>query len=355
MMGAPDPTAGGAAPPLDTSLASPLGSPRPWHDPKLLSIISQLGSLLGLLLVVGFFWVTAPPFRSTNNLANIAQQAAVISIVAAGQTFVILTGGIDLSVGAVVGLTCSLAAGWMDPSFGFFFTNQPIPSWMALPLVIVVGTMIGVIHGLLITGLNLPPFIITLGSMAIIRGLALVYTKGITIYEIPTDFRWLYGEAIGPVPVPIVLVLAIYAICWLVLTQTRFGRHIYAIGGNATAARLSGINVSAELIKAYAICSFLSAVAGVLLLARLGAGIYNSGETYELQAIAAVVIGGTSLAGGTGSVIGSLIGALILGVVPTGLVQVGADPRWNNVVLGSIIVLAVLVDVLRKRLRVTSA
>jgi ribose/xylose/arabinose/galactoside ABC-type transport system permease subunit len=321
----------------------------------LLAAVSQLGSLLGLLLVVGFFWATAPPFRSFNNLSNIAQQAAVISIVAAGQTFVILTGGIDLSVGAVVGFTCSLAAGWMDPSFGFFFINQPIPSYIALPLVVVVGTLIGVIHGLLITKLNLPPFIITLGSMAIIRGLALVYTKGITIYEIPTDFRWLYEGKIGLVPVPILVMLAIYAICWLVLTQTRFGRHLYAIGGNPIAARLSGINVDVELIRAYAICSFLSAVAGVVLLARLGAGIYNSGETYELQAIAAVVIGGTSLIGGTGSVIGSLIGALILGVVPTGLVQVGADPRWNNVVLGSIIVLAVLVDVLRKRLRLTNA
>ena len=328
-MGETDPAATNpTARPVDAAMRAPTAGRAPRLDPRLQVLLSQLGSLLGLILVVGFFWATAPPFRSSTNLFNIAQQAAVISIV---------------------------AAGWLDPSSGFFFVGDTLPSWVALPLVVLVGTLIGVIHGVLITKLKLPPFIITLGSLAIIRGLALVYTKGITIYEIPTDFRWLYEGQLGPIPVPILLMVAVYALCWVLLTQTRFGRHVYAIGGNPTAARLSGINVDAELIKVYALCGFLSAFAGVVLLARLGAGIYNSGETYELQAIAAVVIGGTSLAGGVGTVVGSLIGALILGVVPTGLVQVGADPRWNNVVLGSIIVLAVLVDVLRKRLRLAPA
>jgi ribose transport system permease protein len=229
--------------------------------------------------------------------------------------------------------------------------DRPVAAVIALPAGIALATFVGLVQGVLITKLKMPPFIITLGSFNALAGLALVLSNGSAISVDGKGWDWIYGGDIGPV-IPIAITLVIYAVAAFVLGYTRLGRYTYAIGGNEAAVRLSGVPVERYKIAVYAISGFLTGCAAMMILAQNLGGSQSNGQSAELNSIASVVIGGTSLAGGVGSVWGSLIGAIVLvGVVPNALVMLSVSPQWNQVVTGGTVVLAVLIDVLRKRAR----
>jgi len=267
----------------------------------------------------------SPYFFSLTNLMNILRQSTLIGIVAAGMTMIIITGGIDLSVGSVLSLSSCLTAGMII----FYGWNV----WLSVILGILIGAVFGLINGLLITQIPLPPFIATLGIMGVARGFAFVYTGGAPIYTLPKSFRYLGQGMIGPVPFPVILMLVIYVIFYLLLKRTKLGRYAYAIGGNEEAAILSGIPVAKYKVIVYSLTSALAALAGMILAARLDAATSVAGDGFELDVIAAVVIGGTSMSGGQGGVIGSLIGALIMGVVRNGLNLLLVSSHWQRVIL----------------------
>ena len=312
------------------------------------AILNRLGSLLGLVLLCAVLAAFNEQFRSFTNYMLLLQQAAPIAIIAVGQTFVILTGGIDLSVGSLAAFTTVCMALLISGGSAHAHALSP---WLALPLGVLIATAIGLVQGLLVTKLKMPPFIITLGSFNALAGLALVLSNGSAISVDGKGWDWIYGGDIGPI-IPIGLTLAVYAIASFVLGYTRLGRYTYAIGGNEAAVRLSGVPVERYKIAVYAISGLLTGVASLMILAQNLGGSQSNGQSAELNSIAAVVIGGTSLAGGIGSVWGTLIGAIVLvGVVPNALVMLSVSPQWNQVVTGGTVVLAVLIDVLRKRAR----
>ncbi|QTL96753.1 ribose ABC transporter permease [Iocasia frigidifontis] len=305
------------------------------------SIGKELGALTGLILLGVIMSFSSPHFLTLTNLMNILRQSSLIGIVAAGMTFIIITGGIDLSVGSVLSLSSCLTAG-MIVNYGWNI-------WLAIMLGLLIGALFGLINGLLITQIPLPPFIATLGIMGVARGLAFVYTGGAPIYTFPESFKYIGQGMIGVIPFPAILMLLVYLVFFLVLKRTKLGRYSYAIGGNEEAAILSGISTGRYKAMVYAMTGFLSALAGLVLAARLDAATSVAGDGFELDVIAAVVIGGTSLSGGQGGVIGSLIGALIMGVVRNGLNLLLVSSHWQRVILGLIILAAVTVDVLRKK------
>jgi ribose transport system permease protein len=312
-------------------------------------VANQLGSLLGLvLLCVGLAAINGR-FRTYDNYMLILVFAAPIAIIAAGQTFVILTGGIDLSVGSLTGLCTVVTSLWMTTGFAGISNVTP---WLALAMGVGFGLGVGLLQGLLITSLKMPPFIITLGSFNLLVGFAQVLDNGSAISVDGTGWDWIYTGTIGTIPIPFVIAFAVFLVGWIVLRFMRLGRYTYAIGGNEQAVRLSGVPVNRYKIAVYAISGLCCGIASALILAQSLGGNQNNGQGAELSSIAAVVIGGTSLAGGIGSLWGSLIGAVILvGVVPDALVMLNVPPQWNQVVVGATVILAVLVDVLRKRER----
>lgn len=309
----------------------------------LLPILRRNGAVLALLAMVIALSIVSPHFLTWNNLINLVRQVSIYAIVAVGMTFVIITAGIDLSVGSVMSIT-SIAMATLMVDYGW---NGPA----ALLLGLAFGGLIGLLNGLMSTKVGLPPFIATLGMMSVTRGLGYVYTNGAPIYGLPAAFRWIGNGMIGPVPVPVVLMLLVVIIGHFLLMHTKLGRYCFAIGGNEEAATLSGIRVDRYKIAAYAMTGVLSALAGAIMAARLNAAAPTAGDGYELDIIAATVIGGVSLMGGHGSVLGSLVGALIMGVVRNGLNLLVVSPNWQRVVIGGIILLAVAVDVYGKRRR----
>lgn len=295
----------------------------------------QLGTLIGLLLVMIIFWILSPYFMTVSNLLNIAEQTSINAIIAVGMTFVIITAGIDLSVGSIVALSGvaladMLQAGHAGP--------------LAIAVGLMVGALCGLVNGSLISYGKLPPFIATLGMMSVARGAALFYTDGRPISGFNADFRFLATGEVLSIPVPVVLMLFLYGIAYLVLNRTKLGRYAYAIGGNEEAANLSGINTKLVKTIVYGLCGLLSGLAAVVLTARLNSAQPIAGMMYELDAIAAVVIGGTSLMGGEGKISGTLIGAFIMGVLRNGLNLLGISSFTQQIIIGSVIILAVLVD-----------
>jgi ribose transport system permease protein len=288
-------------------------------------------------------WIATPHFLTTANLLNVVEQSTLIGIIAVGMTFVILTAGIDLSVGSIVALS--------GVAMGTAF-RAGLPIFAAALTGLAVGLACGLANGALITLGRLPPFIATLGMMSIARGGALMLSDGRPISGYSDGFRALAtGDLLG-IPLPVVIMLAIYGIAHFVLSRTTLGRYTYAIGGNEEAAELSGIRVRAYKSAVYGIAGLLSAVTSILLVARLDSAQPIAGIMYELDAIAAVVIGGTSLLGGSGSVIGTLIGALIMGVLRNGLNLLGVSSYLQQVAIGGVIIVAVLMDMaLRRRAR----
>jgi ribose transport system permease protein len=303
----------------------------------------ELGTLVGLLALFVALWVATPHFATVSNLVNVVEQSTIIGIVAVGMTFVIVTGGIDLSVGSIVAL-----AGIV---FGLVFRGTgSVPA--AVLAGIGAGTACGLVNGLLVTAGRLPPFIATLGMMSVARGVALMLADGRPISGFPDSFRAVATSDVLGIPAPALLMAALYALAALVLARTTLGRYSYAIGGNEEAAVLSGIDVRKWKTAVYAISGLLAAVTSLVLVARLNSAQPIAGMMYELDAIAAVVIGGASLLGGSGSVIGTLVGALIMSVLRNGLNLLGVSSYAQQIAIGTVIVVAVLVDVaLRRRAR----
>jgi ribose transport system permease protein len=302
----------------------------------------QFGTLGGWLVLCAVLWILTPHFLTVSNLLNVAQQTAINAVIAVGLTFVIISGGIDLSVGSVVAFSGVVLASLLA---------NAVPLPLAILGGLAVGFACGLANGLLITFGRLPPFIATLGMMSVARGGALLYTDGRPISGFGENFRWLATGEIGFVPMPVVVMGVVYLVAHFVLRRTPFGRYVFAIGGNEEAALLSGVRVRLHKTAVYGVCGLLSAAAATVLTARLNSAQPIAGINYELDAIAATVIGGSSLMGGQGSVAGTLIGALIMGVLRNGLNLLGVSSFIQQVVIGAVIIIAVLIDTAFRRQR----
>lgn len=291
-----------------------------------------------LLICVGLSFLS-PYFFTANNILNIFRQTSIYGVIAVGMTFVILTGGIDLSVGSVLALSGMICAGLMK-------NNGLNPAFAAL-IAIMVGGGIGLLNGLLITFGKIAPFVVTLGMITIGRGLTLIYSGGYPISGFSEGFREIGGGYILGIPIPALIFIITVMIAWYILNHTRLGRYTYAIGGNEETVTLSGINVRFYKTMAYVIVGVASSLSALILTSRLNSAEAIAGQGYELDVIAAVVIGGTSLSGGRGSIIGTLIGALLIGVINNGMNLLGISPYFQQVVKGGLIIGAVILDRLR--------
>ncbi|MEX1138357.1 MAG: ribose ABC transporter permease [Bacteroidota bacterium] len=306
-------------------------------------IVSEYGIGIVFILELALFSVLSPHFATVDNLLNVSLQTSITAIIAVGMTFVILTAGIDLSVGSLV------AFAGVVTTFGLRL-DVPLPA--AYVLGIGMGLFFGIcsggLAGLFVTKFRITPFIVTLALMTIWRGAAFVATEGRPIWELPEGFAEIARGRLFFIPVPTLIMLTVFGAAHFTLTQTRFGRYVYAVGGNLEAARLAGINTNSVLLKVYVISGVLSALSGILLASRVNSGQPNAGLMYELDVIAAVVVGGTSLFGGKGTVLGTLIGSLLIGVLRNGLNLMNVESYVQQVVVGVVILLAVLLDRLRK-------
>jgi ribose transport system permease protein len=318
------------------------------HNARVVSnIISRIDGLAQAKIVIpdSYRW---PTFLRSENLINVANQIVVIAIIAIGMTMVIITGGIDLSVGSLIALS-AVATGMLIERMGG--TNASVMAMTAASLAaIVICGLVGLLSGAMVSGFRMPPFIATLGVMLVASGLAYIISSGQSIYQIPDGFVWLgRGTAFFSIPNAVVLMIVLYAIAHVVMSRMTLGRYIYAVGGNEEAARLSGVNVRAVLLFVYTISGIMAGLGGVVLASQLKSGAPTYGGLYELYVIAAAVVGGTSLSGGQGKVIGTLIGALIIGVIQNGMNLTGVESYTQKVVLGLVILGAVLLDMLRKK------
>ena len=300
----------------------------------------QFGTLIGLAVLCAILWILTPYCLTVSNLLNIAEQTSINAIVAVGMTFVILSGGIDLSVGSIVALSGVVLGAALQ-------SGQPLPA--ALILAAAVGLACGLGNGALVSWGGLPPFIVTLGTMSIARGAALLFTEGRPVSGFDPGFRMLATGRVAFTPAPVIATILVYAIAHFVLTRTTFGRYVYAIGGNEEATRLSGVAIRFHKTMIYGVSGLMSAIAAIILTARLNSAQPIAGMMYELDAIAATVIGGTSLMGGEGSLGGTLVGALIMGVLRNGLNLLGVSSFLQQIVIGAVIVVAVLLDTILKR------
>ena len=301
---------------------------------------NQYSTIVILVLMSVVLSVLTPNFLEVNNLLNVLKQISIIAILAAGMTFVILTGGIDLSVGSTVALSGVISV---------MLSQQGANAIVAMAAGVAVGVAAGFVNGYLTAKVKLPAFIVTLGSFTYIRGLAYVISAGYPIVLTDPLFKFFGAGGIVGIPTPIFIMAFIYVITFFVLKYTMFGRHVYAIGGNEEAASLTGIKVGATLIKVYVISGLLSGLAGVVLAGRLYSGQPTAGVGFELDAIAAVILGGTSFTGGVGKIQGTIIGALIMGVLSNGLTLLDVSYYWQLVIKGAVIILAVLLDRLRSK------
>ncbi len=300
----------------------------------------QLGTVAGLVLLCGMLMLLTPHFLTLSNLSNVAQQTAINAIIAAGMTFVIISAGIDLSVGSIVALAGVVLGSLLSP-------NMPLP--VALAAALVAGSACGLCNGVLIAFGRLPPFIATLGMMSVARGLALLYAHGRPISDFSERFRFIAtGKCLG-IPMPVLIMAVVYLLGYFLLTRTKLGRYTYAIGGNEQATRLSGVDVRFYKTLVYGLSGLLSGLAAILLTARLNSAQPIAGIMYELDAIAATVIGGTSLMGGEGKIAGTLVGALIISVLRNGLNLLDVSSYVQQTVIGSVIILAVFLDMSLKR------
>lgn len=303
--------------------------------------IERYGIVLALIALSVVLAFLSPYFLTVSNLLNVLLQASINLVVAVGMTFVITSAGIDLSVGSMVALAGVVMAMLMKNDIG----GLPVAVLGAL----VVGLFVGSFNGLLITRLRLPPFIVTLGTMSIVRGLALIISDGKPVYGLPQSELRIISGYIGPVPIPVIIALLVALLAHFVLRNTTIGEYTVAIGGNEEAARLSGISVHRYKVLIYAISGLMCGLASVILTARLSAAEPIAGVNYELDAIAATVMGGTSLMGGQGTIFGTIIGALLMSVLRNGLNLLNIQSYYQQLAIGVVIILAVTLDVLRKR------
>jgi ribose transport system permease protein len=299
--------------------------------------LKKLGPFIALLVLAAGLAVLSPDFLTVGNLLDVTRQVSINAVISFGMTLVILLGGIDLSVGSILAVSSLVVA---------LLMRGGESAALATAVGILCGALMGAANGLLVTKGRVAPFIATLGTMTLLRGLALVLCQGSPISGFPSGFFAALGGGYlaRMIPLPVVWMLVLFAILWFVLDRSVFGRHVYATGGNAEAASLSGVNVDRVQILVYTLSGFTAAVAGIILTSRLDSAQPTAGEGYELDAITAVVLGGTSLAGGRGWIFGTLLGALLIGVLNNGLNLVGVSAFYQQVIKGSVILLAVLLD-----------
>jgi ribose transport system permease protein len=320
----------------------------------------RAGPLLGLLILVGYLTLATPFFLTESNLENVSRQIAVTTILAVGQTLVILSGGIDLSVGAVAALAgCVAAVAMTSPIEILGFTFGPVDFWSGVLIGLAIGALAGFINGLIIAKGKIPDFIATLGTLGIYRGIALLVTGGLPVPShttaterggtLPPELIWLGAGDVYGVPSSALIALAAVAAGWFILRYTVLGRASYAVGGNREAARVSGIRVERTKIAVYTISGLLAGLAGLVLVGRLNSANALMADGEELRTIAAVVIGGTNLYGGEGGVIGTLIGSLIIGSLANGLNLLDVSAFWQRVIQGLVIILVVMFDQWRRR------
>lgn len=301
------------------------------------SFMEKIIPFIGLILLIIVVSILNPSFLDISNLLNLLRQISINGLIAFGMTFIILTGGIDLSVGSILALSSAFIA---------LMITSGVDPIIALIIGVLIGFVLGAVNGLLVTKGNMAPFIATLATMTIFRGLTLVITDGNPITNLGDSYLFqLFGKGyfIG-IPVPAVTMIIVFVILLILLQKTTFGRHTYAIGGNEVAAKISGIKVNKIKILIYGISGLMSALAGGILTSRLNSAQPTAGTSYELDAIAAVVLGGTSLTGGKGRIVGTLIGVLIIGVLNNGLNLLGVSSFYQQVVKGVVILIAVLID-----------
>lgn len=306
----------------------------------LIEYFQKFGIVFALLVMCAFLSITSPYFLTLSNMANILLQSSINAILALGVTFVIITGGIDLSLGSVLALSGVVMGVAIQNDITIFF---------AIILGLLVGALCGFVNGLFITRLNLPPFIATLGMMSIARGLALVITKGYPISGLPEAIRFIGSGKMYGISMPVVVVIMLFFVSHVVLTKTKLGRYTYAIGGNEEATKLSGVNVKKYKTILYTITGIFSGIAGIVLAARVNSALAIAGMGYELDAIAAAVIGGVSQSGGEGTVAGTILGAIVMGVLRNGLNLLDVSTYWQQVVIGLVLVIAVSFDQLKRR------
>ncbi|MEO0012026.1 MAG: hypothetical protein RLZZ535_415 [Cyanobacteriota bacterium] len=303
----------------------------------------QVAGILPILVAICIlFALLSPNFLSAGNAVNILRQASINIVLATGMTFVILTGGIDLSVGSILAVSAVVAV---------LVSLLPAIGWLAVPAALLTGLLLGLVNGALITFLNVPPFIVTLGTLTALRGAAFLVANGTTVINRDLNFAWIGNSYVGPLPWLVIIALLTVVVSWFVLRQTVLGVQIYAVGGNERAARLTGIKVNRVLLFVYGISGLLSGLAGIMSSSRLYSATGLLGQGYELDAIAAVILGGTSFTGGIGTIVGTLFGALIIAVLNNGLTLLNMSYFWQLVVKGLVIIVAVIIDRLRKRSR----
>lgn len=299
------------------------------------NILLKYISLIGLLLICITITLISPRFLTVSNILNVLTQVSVNAILAIGMSFVILTGGIDLSVGSVLAITGAIVATFAKSGGNIF---------PGIIITIIVGAVIGLFNGLIISKGKVQAFIVTLATMTIFRGITYVFTNGNPISGLRDNISFIGNNSVFKIPIPIILIFIVFFIAWYALNQTRFGRYIYALGGNEDSARLSGINTDKIKTLVYVISGVTAAIGGIVVTSRIGSASPNAGTGFELDAIAAVVLGGTSLAGGEGNVSGTIIGALIIGVLNNGLNLMSVSPFYQSIVKGAVILMAVLLD-----------
>jgi ribose/xylose/arabinose/galactoside ABC-type transport system permease subunit len=302
--------------------------------------MQRFGILLALVLIGTALTIATPNFLTIDNLINVARQVPIKGVLAVGVTFVLLTGGVDLSLGSVVALAGVIAASFAHPG----------DYWVAVPIVlgVLVGTACGACNGLVVTRGGVAPLIVTLGMMSVARGLAFLTSGGKPVSNMSPSLTRLAEDVYG-LPIPVLILAAVSAGSWAFLGNTRLGRYVYAVGGNENAARSAGINVHWVKLFAYTLCGAMAGLAGVILAARITTGQPNAGIAYELDAIAAVVIGGTSLSGGVGGIGGTLLGVVLIGVINNGLDLLNVSSYYQQIIKGVIIVGAVWLDRRQKR------
>jgi len=324
-----------------------------------LLVVLRLRTFVALILVLAYFSVMAPNFLTAANAVIVSKHVALNAFLAIGMTFVIITGGIDLSVGSIVGL-CAMVAGWLvlnGVDLGIGYTVW-FNTWEIVGITLLVGIGVGLINGILITRLNVAPFIATLGTLYIARGAALLSSGGRTFPNLSgseefgtSSFPFIGTGTLMGLPVMIWLLVAVALAAHYISRRTPLGRHIYAVGGNERGAALSGVKVNRVKLFVYMFSGFCAALVGIIIASQLQAAHPATGETFELNAIAAAVLGGTSMSGGRGRIFGTIIGAFVIGILSDGLIMMGVSSFWQTVIKGVVIVLAVVVDQAQSRLQ----
>ena len=303
-------------------------------------VMQSVGILPVLILIFIGFSLMTPNFATESNIMNIVRQSSINTVLAAGMTFVIITGGIDLSVGSILGATAVMSmVTSLSPELGL----------LSIPVALMGGLLMGTLNGVMVAYIGLPPFIATLGTYTALRGAAYLLADGTTVINNNISFEWIGNSYLGSIPWLVVIGFVVIAICWFILRKTTLGMHVYAVGGNANAARLTGIKVGMVLTFVYAMSGLLAGLGGIMSASRLYSANGNLGVGYELDAIAAVVLGGTSLSGGIGTITGTLIGALIIAAMNNGMTLMGVSYFWQLVIKGCVIIIAVLIDKYRTR------